>query len=48
MSIEVVIIDYGIGNLFSVRRAFEHCGAKVEVTDDKSNRHGLANGATQA
>lgn len=36
MSIEVVIIDYGIGNLFSVRRAFEHCGAKVEVTDDKA------------
>lgn len=34
MSAEVVIIDYGIGNLFSVRRAFEHCGATVVVTSD--------------
>ncbi len=32
MSADVVIIDYGIGNLFSVRRAFEKCGAAVEVT----------------
>ncbi len=29
----VTIIDYGIGNLLSVRRAFEHCGAEVIVTD---------------
>ncbi len=34
MSLEVVIIDYGIGNIFSVRRAFEYCGAEVVVTDD--------------
>lgn len=34
MSAEVVIIDYGIGNLFSVRRAFEHCGATAVVTSD--------------
>lgn len=34
MSTEVVIIDYGIGNLFSVRRAFEYCGATVVVTSD--------------
>ena len=34
MSTEVVIIDYGICNLFSVRRAFEHCGASVTVSDD--------------
>lgn len=34
MSSEVVIIDYGIGNIFSVRRAFEFCGAEVVVTDD--------------
>ncbi len=34
MNADVVIIDYGIGNLFSVRRAFEHCGADVLVTSD--------------
>jgi imidazole glycerol-phosphate synthase subunit HisH len=30
----VVVVDYGIGNLLSVSRAFEHCGADVTVTDD--------------
>ncbi|HIJ94490.1 MAG TPA: imidazole glycerol phosphate synthase subunit HisH [Desulfuromonadales bacterium] len=30
----VTIIDYGIGNLLSVARAFEHCGANVVLTDD--------------
>lgn len=30
----VTIIDYGIGNLFSVRQALEHCGAQVEVSSD--------------
>lgn len=34
MSVDAAIVDYGIGNLFSVRRAFEHCGASVVVTDD--------------
>lgn len=34
MSIDVVIVDYGMGNLFSVRRAFEYCGARVVMTDD--------------
>ena len=29
----VTIVDYGMGNLLSVSRAFEHCGAQVEVTD---------------
>lgn len=29
----VTVIDYGIGNLLSVRRAFEHCGAEVILTD---------------
>jgi glutamine amidotransferase len=32
MSPRVTIIDYGIGNLFSVCRAFEHCGAEVTVS----------------
>jgi glutamine amidotransferase len=31
---EVIIIDYGAGNLLSVQRAFEHCGAKVNLTAD--------------
>lgn len=30
----VLVIDYGMGNLASVRRAFEECGATVEVSDD--------------
>lgn len=34
MSVDVAIIDYGIGNLFSVRRSFEYCGAHVVVSDD--------------
>jgi len=31
---DVAVIDYGVGNLLSVRRALEHCGAKVCVTGD--------------
>ena len=30
----VAIIDYGMGNLLSVRRGLEHCGAIVTVTSD--------------
>jgi len=30
---KVTIVDYGIGNLLSVRRAFEYCGADVEMAD---------------
>jgi glutamine amidotransferase len=33
---EVVVIDYGMGNLLSVRRALEHCGATVKVTSDSA------------
>ena len=33
MTATVTVIDYGIGNLFSVSRAFEHCGAEVILTD---------------
>lgn len=29
----VTIIDYGIGNLLSVQRACEYCGAEVDFTD---------------
>jgi glutamine amidotransferase len=31
---DVAVIDYGVGNLLSVRRALEHCGANVSVTGD--------------
>lgn len=34
MSVDVAIIDYGTGNLFSVRRSFERCGASVVISDD--------------
>lgn len=34
MSCDVAIIDYGVGNLFSVQRAFEHCGARVLVSNE--------------
>ena len=32
--IEVTVIDYGVGNLLSVSRALEHCGARVIITSD--------------
>jgi glutamine amidotransferase len=31
---EVAVIDYGVGNLLSVSRGLEHCGAKVIVTSE--------------
>jgi imidazole glycerol-phosphate synthase subunit HisH len=31
---DVAVMDYGVGNLLSVRRALEHCGAAVTVTGD--------------
>ena len=31
---DVAVIDYGVGNLLSVRRGLEHCGASVIVTED--------------
>ncbi len=31
---DVTIIDYGVGNLLSVQRGLEHCGAKVLLTAD--------------
>lgn len=33
-STEVAVIDYGAGNLLSVRRGLEHCGARVTLTAD--------------
>jgi glutamine amidotransferase len=31
---DVVVVDYGIGNLLSVKRGLEYCGANVLVTSD--------------
>lgn len=33
----VLVINYGMGNLGSVRRAFEECGASVLVSEDPSD-----------
>lgn len=30
----ITVVDYGLGNLFSVSRAIEHCGAEVHLTND--------------
>ena len=32
--IKVAVIDYSMGNLLSVRRALEHCGAQVQITSE--------------
>lgn len=32
---KVIILDYGLGNLFSVQRALEYIGVKPIITDDK-------------
>ncbi len=34
MSKNILIVDYGVGNLLSVGRAFEHCGATVALSGD--------------
>jgi glutamine amidotransferase len=31
---KVTVIDYGLGNLLSVQRGLEHCGAEVALTSD--------------
>jgi glutamine amidotransferase len=33
-------VDYGLGNLLSVRRGLEHVGALVEISDDPSTISG--------
>jgi glutamine amidotransferase len=37
MKKSVAIVDYGIGNLLSVRRAFEHVGAQVTLATDAAH-----------
>lgn len=34
---DVAVLDYGVGNLLSVKRGLEHCGAEVIVTSEKSS-----------
>ncbi len=34
MSLDIAILDYGVGNLHSIRKAFEHAGATPTVTAD--------------
>lgn len=34
MSKNILIVDYGVGNLLSVGRAFQHCGATVSLSGD--------------
>ena len=34
----VALFDYGVGNLLSVSRALEHCGAEVVLTSVRHNR----------
>src|SRR5258708_2596603 len=36
MAARISVVDYGVGNLRSVRRGLEHAGAEVEVTADQS------------
>jgi glutamine amidotransferase len=36
MNKEIVVLDYGSGNLFSISQALEKCGAKVLIADDHS------------
>ncbi len=31
---KITIVDYGMCNLLNVARAFEHCGAQVDITED--------------
>lgn len=34
MSLNITLTDYGVGNLYSIRRSLENCGANVTVVTD--------------
>jgi glutamine amidotransferase len=34
---KAIVIDYGMGNLGSARRALEECGADVRISDDPND-----------
>jgi imidazole glycerol-phosphate synthase subunit HisH len=40
MAKKITLIDYGLGNIYSVSRAIEHFGAEVELTDDPAKVRG--------
>jgi len=33
-STKVTVVDYGVGNILSIKRALEHCGVQVDLTND--------------
>lgn len=37
---EITVIDFGVGNLLSVQRALEHCGAEVVISSDPDRVRG--------
>ena len=37
MTKKISILDYGIGNIFNLTKAFESCGAEVELIDNPSD-----------
>ena len=37
MPLNISITDYGVGNLYSIRRSLENCGANVTIVEDMSN-----------
>jgi glutamine amidotransferase len=39
---DVAIIDYGVGNLLSVKRGFQHCGTVVNITADPDEIYNAA------
>ena len=34
MPLSITLTDYGVGNLYSIRRSLENCGAEVTVVKD--------------
>lgn len=42
MSKKVVIVDYGVGNLLSVARAFDRCGATVMLAEEAATLSGAS------
>lgn len=36
MPLNITLTDYGVGNLYSIRRSLENCGANVNVVSDMS------------
>jgi len=37
MPLNISITDYGVGNLYSIRRSLENCGANVTIVEDMSD-----------